>query len=99
MGVSGTKPQPPTPNSQPVLLAFFGTGAYQAMLSGEGGAFRLTIARWLTPDKHWIHGQGITPDITVALPDPLPAGTDPTLDKALDLLDSAAFRQGLRAAA
>jgi arginine decarboxylase len=32
-------PQPPPPvRAQPLLLAFFGTGAYQAMLSGEGGA-------------------------------------------------------------
>ena len=38
LGVGRTHPQPPTPNSQPLLLAFFGTGAYQAMLAGEGGA-------------------------------------------------------------
>jgi arginine decarboxylase len=30
--------QPPTTNAAPLLVAFFGTGAYQAMLSGEGGA-------------------------------------------------------------
>jgi arginine decarboxylase len=30
--------QPTTDNQQPLLIAFFGTGAYQAMLSGEGGA-------------------------------------------------------------
>jgi arginine decarboxylase len=33
-----TAPQPRAPNSQPLLIAFFGTGAYQAMLAGEGGA-------------------------------------------------------------
>jgi carboxyl-terminal processing protease len=79
----------------------FGKGTVQQWqeLSGEGGAFRLTIARWLTPDMHWIHGRGITPDITVMLPDPVPAGTDPTLDRALDLLDPAALGSGLRAAA
>jgi carboxyl-terminal processing protease len=79
----------------------FGKGTVQQWqeLSGEGGAFRLTIARWLTPDKRWIHGNGLTPDVTVTLPDPLPVGTDPTLDRALELLDSAASRPGLRAAA
>jgi carboxyl-terminal processing protease len=79
----------------------FGKGTVQQWqeLSGEGGAFRLTIARWLTPDKHWIHGKGIEPDVTVTLPDPVPAGTDPTLDRALELLDSSAFAPGLRVAA
>ena len=30
--------QSPDPSRQPLLIAFFGTGAYQAMLAGEGGA-------------------------------------------------------------
>ena len=34
-------------------------------LTGEGGAFKLTIARWLTPDKRWIHKVGLTPDVVV----------------------------------
>jgi arginine decarboxylase len=38
LGVGELSSQPPTPNSHPLLLVFFGTGAYQAMLSGEGGA-------------------------------------------------------------
>ena len=43
----------------------FGKGTVQQWqeLTGEGGAFRLTIARWLTPDKRWIHGVGLTPDV------------------------------------
>lgn len=79
----------------------FGKGTVQQWqeLSGEGGAFRLTIARWLTPDKHWIHGEGIAPDVVVMLPDPPPAGADPTLDKALDLFDSTAVMVELRAGA
>jgi carboxyl-terminal processing protease len=66
----------------------FGKGTVQQWqeLSGEGGAFKLTIARWLTPNKRWIHGTGLTPDVVVTLPTPLPAGSDPTLDKALQLL-------------
>ncbi|MBC7812311.1 MAG: S41 family peptidase [Burkholderiales bacterium] len=31
----------------------------------NGGGIRLTIARWLTPNRHWIHHQGITPDIVI----------------------------------
>jgi arginine decarboxylase len=38
LGVGELSNQLLTPNSHPLLLAFFGTGAYQAMLSGEGGA-------------------------------------------------------------
>jgi len=79
----------------------FGKGTVQQWqeLSGEGGAFRLTIARWLTPDKRWIHGVGLTPNVTVTLPNPVPAGTDPTLDKALEVLGAAAALPVLRAAA
>jgi carboxyl-terminal processing protease len=79
----------------------FGKGTVQQWqeLSGEGGAFRLTIARWLTPDKRSIHGTGLMPDVVVTLPDPLPAGADPTLDEALDLLDATAVAVELRAAA
>jgi carboxyl-terminal processing protease len=79
----------------------FGKGTVQQWqeLSGEGGAFRLTIARWLTPDKESINGTGLTPDVTVSLPDPVPPDADPTLDKALELLDGGAFAPGHRAAA
>ena len=66
----------------------FGKGTVQQWqeLTGEGGAFKLTVARWLTPDKHWIHQVGLTPDVEVILPDPLPAGGDPDVDKALEIL-------------
>jgi len=79
----------------------FGKGTVQQWqeLTGEGGAFKLTIARWLTPDKRWIHKVGLTPDVVVTLPDPVPAGTDPTLDKALQVLGSSASGSMLRAAA
>ena len=57
----------------------FGKGTVQQWqeLSGDGGAFKLTVARWLTPDKRWIHKVGLTPDVVVTLPDPVPAGADP----------------------
>lgn len=79
----------------------FGKGTVQQWqeLSGEGGAFRLTVARWLTPEKRWIHEVGVVPDVVVELPNPVPAGEDPTLDKALELLDATALQAELRAAA
>lgn len=78
----------------------FGKGTVQQWqeLSGEGGAFKLTIARWLTPAKRWIHDVGLTPDVAVEVPADLPSGEDPTLDKALEVLGATADR-GVRAAA
>jgi carboxyl-terminal processing protease len=44
----------------------FGKGTVQTWHElTNGGGIRLTIARWLTPNRHWIHEQGITPDIIV----------------------------------
>ncbi len=69
----------------------FGKGTVQQWqeLTGEGGAFRLTIAKWLTPDKRWIHDVGIVPDVEVVVPADLPAGEDPILDAALELFGGA----------
>jgi carboxyl-terminal processing protease len=66
----------------------YGKGTIQQWqeLTGQAGAFKLTIARWLTPDKRWIHKIGLTPDVMVTLPRPVPPGTDPDLDKALEVL-------------
>jgi carboxyl-terminal processing protease len=69
----------------------FGKGTVQQWqeLAGEGGAFRLTIARWLTPDKHWSHNVGIEPNIVVQPPAAGVPDKDPVLERALDLLDPA----------
>jgi carboxyl-terminal processing protease len=79
----------------------FGKGTVQQWqeLSGEGGAFKLTIARWLTPNKRWINRTGLTPDVVVTLPAPLPAGSDPTLDKAVEILAGPTAHAGARVAA
>ena len=80
----------------------FGKGTVQQWqeLTGEGGAFRLTIARWLTPDKRWIHDVGIEPDVAVTVPEDLAEGEDPTLDRALEVLEgTGALPAGARAAA
>lgn len=67
----------------------FGKGTVQTWeeLAGGNGAMRLTIARWLTPEKRWIHGVGITPDVNVPVPDGTAAGEDPVLDRAIAILD------------
>ena len=56
----------------------------------NGGGVRLTIARWLTPDGHWIHEQGITPDIPVAWENPTyePDEDDPQIGAAVNYLES-----------
>jgi len=44
----------------------FGKGTVQTWHElSNGGGVRITIARWLTPNHHWIHEQGITPDIII----------------------------------
>jgi len=79
----------------------FGKGTVQQWqeLTGDGGAFKLTVARWLTPDKRWIHKVGLTPDVVVTLPSPLPLGADPDLDKALEVLGAPGVGSLGRAAA
>ena len=65
----------------------YGKGTVQqwTQLEGDAGGFRLTIARWLTPDKTWIHGVGITPDVVVTQAATRP-GQDPVLDAGLKAL-------------
>lgn len=70
----------------------YGKGTVQEFLplDDDNGGFRLTIARWLTPNQRWINKTGLTPDVVVPLPAagaPAPApGTDPVLDRALQEL-------------
>jgi carboxyl-terminal processing protease len=68
----------------------YGKGTVQQwiLLSNDSGGFRLSIAKWLTPDKTWIHGVGITPDVVMAQPDDLALGQDPQLDRALEVLEA-----------
>lgn len=43
----------------------FGKGSVQTLIDLAGGSLKVTVARWITPEGHWIMGNGITPDITV----------------------------------
>lgn len=46
----------------------FGKGTIQqAEDLGQGAGVHITIAKWLTPDQTWVHGEGIIPDISVSL--------------------------------
>ena len=65
----------------------FGKGTVQqwTQLEDDSGGFRLTIAKWLTPDKTWVHKAGIEPDVTVDATAAAP-GEDPALDAALEVL-------------
>ena len=65
----------------------FGKGTVQQWIElPNTGALKLTIARWLTPDKRWIHQAGVVPDVPVTLPTDLGPDDDPALDKAVELL-------------
>jgi carboxyl-terminal processing protease len=67
----------------------FGKGSVQNWqpLSGDGGAIRVTIARWYTPNGRSIQGEGLTPDVPVGLTqDDVAAHHDPQLERATALL-------------
>jgi carboxyl-terminal processing protease len=69
----------------------FGKGLVQNWIPlGENeGAMRVTIARWLTPNKRQIHGSGLEPDFTVEITDEqIQNGQDPQLEKAIEIITS-----------
>ncbi|MCI0582929.1 MAG: S41 family peptidase [Chloroflexi bacterium] len=70
----------------------YGKGTVQQWIDFENdnGGLKLTVAKWLTPDKHWVHNVGIVPDIVVEVPADTPAGEDPVLDRAVEFLTEAA---------
>lgn len=80
----------------------FGKGTVQQWIQLQNGsALKLTIAKWLTPDKHWIHHVGIVPDVPVTTPADASPTNDPVLDKAVEILtkNSAAAPSALPRAA
>ncbi len=80
----------------------YGKGTVQSWieLDNDSGGVRLTVAKWLTPEKRWIHTVGIVPDIVVDVPAETPADEDPVLDRAVEFLTgSSATLFGLAIAA
>jgi len=70
----------------------FGKGSVQSFdILPDGSALKITIATWFTPNDRQINDVGIEPDVIIAPPaststsSPKP-GTDPALDKALEIL-------------
>ncbi len=67
----------------------FGKGSVQNWieLDNNQGAVRVTIARWLTPDKRQIHEVGLSPDYEVEFTEQdMLDELDPQLDKAIEIL-------------
>ncbi len=61
----------------------FGKGTVQAAEDlGDGAGLHVTIAKWLTPNGTWVHGKGLTPDVSVSL-DPKDLSRDTQLEKAV----------------
>ena len=78
----------------------FGKGTVQEWIELDDlGGVKLTVNKWLTPDKRWIHKVGLTPDVAVTVPADNPPGSDPVLDKALEVLGASALAPVLRMAA
>ncbi len=63
----------------------FGKGSVQNVIPlSDGSSLHVTVAQWLTPKGRQISGQGLMPDIVIALSaDDANAGRDPQLDRAI----------------
>jgi len=72
-----------------VGVTSYGKGSVQNWipLSGDNGAVRITIAKWLTPKEHTIHKIGLTPDVFAERTEAdYKAKLDPQLDAAVQTL-------------
>jgi carboxyl-terminal processing protease len=55
----------------------------------DGSAIYITSARWYTPNRQQIEGQGITPDEIIEITeDDLARGHDPQLERAIEYIES-----------
>jgi carboxyl-terminal processing protease len=63
----------------------FGKGTIQDSEDFEdGSSIHVTIAKWLTPNKTWVHKVGLTPDVDFK-DDEKTVGVDEQLDKAVEI--------------
>lgn len=67
----------------------FGKGSVQELVDINGGALKVTIARWLTPSGRSISDGGLTPDIEVEYTaKDRDADADPQMDRAIRFLNT-----------
>lgn len=68
----------------------YGKGSVQEVVDVTRDTIvKITVAKWLTPLGHHIHGTGLTPDYKVELTrEDFEKKKDPQLDKAVDLLNN-----------
>lgn len=65
----------------------FGKGSVQELVEIDGGALKVTVARWLTPSGRSISDGGLTPDILVERTRAdFDAGKDPQMERAIQYL-------------
>jgi len=66
----------------------FGKGSVQLVFDlSDASSVHITVARWLTPNRHRIDAQGLQPDILVPISDEeRAAGHDPQLERAVAYL-------------
>ncbi|MBK7216113.1 MAG: S41 family peptidase [Candidatus Promineofilum sp.] len=71
----------------------FGKGSVQLVFDlSDGSSVHVTSARWLTPNRQQLDGQGIAPDILVEVTqDDIDNGRDPVLERAAQYLREAAL--------
>jgi len=70
----------------------FGKGSVQLVFDlSDGSSVHVTSARWLTPNHHTLDGNGLMPDIPVAITqEDIDNGRDPVLDRAVHYLQETA---------
>lgn len=71
----------------------YGKGSVQQItqLKDDGGAVRITVARWLTPKERQINKVGLEPDVVVPITEEdITNNRDPQLDKAVEVLTATA---------
>ena len=68
----------------------FGKGSVQLVYDlSDQSSLHVTVARWLTPNRHRIDGQGLVPDVEVPSSQPgQEAGGDPQLERAIAYLQN-----------
>jgi carboxyl-terminal processing protease len=69
----------------------YGKGSVQSLFDlSDGSSVHITSAEWLTPNRHQITGEGLTPDLEIAITEEdRNEGRDPQLARAIEYLTSA----------